>query len=89
MQGSVLTVSVTEFKAKCLALFDDLEGRKVSKIVVTRHGRPVAELNAPSSELAPIHGAHRGSVRFLDGEDGSEPASGDDNWDAAHGILHR
>ena len=34
-------MSVSEFKAKCLALFDEV-GRKGSTITVTRRGRPLA-----------------------------------------------
>ena len=36
-------VSATEFKAKCLALLDEIEQRGAS-ITVTRRGRPVAIL---------------------------------------------
>jgi prevent-host-death family protein len=35
------TVSVTEFKAKCLSLFDDIAERG-GTITVTKRGRPVA-----------------------------------------------
>jgi prevent-host-death family protein len=36
-------VSATEFKAKCLALLDEIEQRAAT-IIVTRRGRPVAVL---------------------------------------------
>jgi len=39
-------VSATEFKAKCLALLDEIEQRG-EPITVTRRGRPVAVLGAP------------------------------------------
>lgn len=42
-------VSATEFKAKCLALLDEIEQRGV-KITVTRRGQPVAVLGAASKE---------------------------------------
>jgi prevent-host-death family protein len=38
-------VSATEFKAKCLALLDEIEQRGVT-ITVTRRGQPVAVLGA-------------------------------------------
>ncbi|PWC34417.1 hypothetical protein TSO352_16855 [Azospirillum sp. TSO35-2] len=85
----VVTVSVTEFKAKCLSLFDDLEDRRVAKIVVTRHGRPVAELNPPDRELPPLFGAHPGSAMVVGDYDLTQPTFEDDVFDAERGILHR
>lgn len=85
----VVTVSVTEFKAKCLSLFDDLEDHRVAKIVVTRHGRPVAELNPPDRTLSPLFGAHPGSVEVVGGYDLTQPTFDDDAFDAESGILHR
>lgn len=43
----VLRVSASEFKARCLAIFRDLEARRVGRVLVTRRGRPVAELTPP------------------------------------------
>lgn len=37
-------VAASVFKAKCLALFDDVE-RTRQEIVVTKHGRPVARVS--------------------------------------------
>lgn len=57
-------VSATEFKAKCLALMDEI-GRKGGTITVTKRGRPMAtvgpvhERRRPSSE-----GAWRGKVHI-------------------------
>ncbi len=42
-------VSATEFKAKCLALLDEIEQRGVA-ITVTRRGQPVAVLGAAPKE---------------------------------------
>ena len=39
---AVLEINVTEFKAKCLALFKELEARRYDKVVVTRRGRAIA-----------------------------------------------
>lgn len=85
----VVTVSVTEFKAKCLSLFDDLEDHRIAKIVVTRHGRPVAELNPPDRTLSPLFGAHPGSVEVVGDYDLTQPTFDDDAFDAGSGILHR
>jgi prevent-host-death family protein len=35
------TIAATEFKARCLAILDDLEP---NGIVVTKHGRPIAKV---------------------------------------------
>jgi prevent-host-death family protein len=49
MMGVVVNtpvVSATEFKAKCLALLDEIEQRG-EPITITRRGRPVAVLSPP------------------------------------------
>ncbi len=58
-RGHVKTISVSQFKAQCLAVFDDVEKNHV-EITVTRRGRPVARIVpfAPAQSL-------RGSVEFL------------------------
>ena len=43
-------VSATEFKAKCLALMDEI-GRKGGTITVTKRGRPMATVR-PGPEAA-------------------------------------
>ena len=69
----VLEVSASEFKARCLAIFKDLEARRVSRVLVTRRGRPVAELTPPRTELPTIWGAQRGSVGITPGTDLTAP----------------
>jgi prevent-host-death family protein len=41
------TVTATEFKARCLALIDEIAGTGET-IVITRRGRPVAQLALPA-----------------------------------------
>jgi antitoxin (DNA-binding transcriptional repressor) of toxin-antitoxin stability system len=54
------------FKDRCLALMDDVStGRR--QYVITKHGRPVARLVAPSRAAASAFGALRGMV--LDQDD--------------------
>ena len=43
---STAVVSLTEFKAKCLALLDEIEQRGET-ITITRRGRPAAVLGPP------------------------------------------
>jgi len=40
-------VGVTAFKAKCLGLVQDVASGKIKRVVLTKHGRPVAELVRP------------------------------------------
>jgi prevent-host-death family protein len=44
------TVSASEFKAKCLAILDDVQ-RSGETIVITKRGRPVAQLS-PAAQSA-------------------------------------
>ena len=89
MADVVVTVSATEFKARCLALFKELEARKLSRVVVTRRGRPVAELVPPRESAVPsLWGAMPGSVTVAPGVDLTEPVL-DEPLDAEAGILHR
>ena len=84
----VLRISASEFKARCLAIFKDLEARRVGRVLVTRRGRPVAELTPPRTTLPTLWGAHRGSVEVLPGVDLTAPVV-DEPLDAAEGVLHR
>lgn len=69
------TIQASQFKARCLALLDEVAetGRE---IVVTKHGRPVAKLVPldPPTTLA-------GSVTLV-AEDDEAYFSTDEGWDA-------
>jgi prevent-host-death family protein len=58
-------VSISEFKAKCLALLEQV--RKTKKpIRVTRHGKPVAEVVPPSAaRVANWMGSMAGRMEIL------------------------
>jgi antitoxin (DNA-binding transcriptional repressor) of toxin-antitoxin stability system len=60
MTEAVLEINVTAFKAKCLELFKQLEARRYDKVVVTRRGKPIAELRATEREVPDIYGALKG-----------------------------
>ena len=60
-EHAVLEVSVSEFKAKCLAIFKQLEAHRVEKVVITRRGKPVAELRSPVVKArTPLYGCMKG-----------------------------
>ncbi len=85
------TLSVSEFKAKCLDLFDRLSKNRLHKVTVTRHGKPVAVVTAPmarEAEARAVHGSMAGMVVLPAGFDLTASAI-DEEFDAARGILHR
>lgn len=59
------TFTATEFKAKCLDIFDQLAARKLQRVTVTKRGRVVAVLTPPDEPEAAadqLYGCMRGTV---------------------------
>lgn len=54
-------IAAGEFKAKCLALMDEVE-RTGEPLVITKRGRPVARLVPEARPQGSVFGALRGSV---------------------------
>jgi prevent-host-death family protein len=70
------TIPASEFKAKCLAILDQVSATG-EEIIVTKHGRPVAHVSAARAPKS-LHG----SVTFNVSDDElTEPL--DLEWDAA------
>lgn len=62
-------VSVTEFKAKCLALLEDVSN-KGDTITVTKRGKPLATVS-PAAAPKPyksLMGAWKGKIRITDAD---------------------
>jgi prevent-host-death family protein len=59
-----ITVSVTEFKAKCLRLLADVE-KKGDRIIITKRGRPVAQVGPTLAAVPPLRGMWKDSVKIL------------------------
>jgi prevent-host-death family protein len=59
-------VAISEFKAKCLALIEEVQHTKQS-IRVTKFGKPVAEVIPPSSESKAGHwiGSMKDQIQIL------------------------
>lgn len=74
------TVKASEFKAKCLALMDEV-ARTGEPVRVTKNGKPVAELRpiTPDRPTSPF-GWHKG--RIVELGDIMEPAVPAEDWDA-------
>ena len=86
-------VSVTEFKAKCLRLIDDLVSQRLVRVTIVKRGREVASLTAAATKKgtrakAFAHGFLKGSVVIPKGLDLSRPVF-EGEIDAELGILHR
>jgi len=62
MESFMQTVKASEFKAKCLALMDQVASTGEA-ILVTKNGKPVAELHPHSgTRISSPFGIHKGLV---------------------------
>jgi prevent-host-death family protein len=79
------SIRASEFKAKCLAILDEVE-RTGEPVTILKRGRPVARLLPPVPETGryPQH-ALFGTVRILG--DVVEPVLPAEDWDAERGEL--
>jgi len=57
-----ITLPISEFKAKCLRLIDDVE-TKGDRIVITKRGRPVAEVR-PAVQPKSLRGSWKDKVEI-------------------------
>ncbi len=56
------TLPISQFKARCLRLLEELAERGET-IVVTKHGRPIAKVTSFRSELPPLKGRWAGQAK--------------------------
>jgi antitoxin (DNA-binding transcriptional repressor) of toxin-antitoxin stability system len=83
------TFTATDFKARCLDIFDKLAARKLTRVTITKRGKVVAVLTPPDEPEATarlLHGFLRGSVVAPDGFDFTAPVL-DEPFSAANGEL--
>ena len=75
------SVSISEFKARCLALIERVR-RTGHPLVITRHGKPVAEVvpSSQSSANASWIGAATGTITI--NGDIISPIAEPDEWEA-------
>lgn len=72
-------VAISEFKAKCLALLDEVQKTKKA-ILVTRFGKPIAEVGPPPSQTgANWLGSMKDEIKILG--DIVSPATDEDEWE--------
>jgi antitoxin (DNA-binding transcriptional repressor) of toxin-antitoxin stability system len=86
------TISVTDFKAKCLDILKRLGRHQLQKVTVTRHGEVVAVITPPPTRqhsIREMHGFMKGMTVIPEGMDITKPVFDEEEFDAARGILHR
>ena len=57
------SIKASEFKAKCLHLMDEVE-RTGEPIVITKKGRPIAQLGPVKRRVDSLFGLHRGLIEI-------------------------
>lgn len=85
---SSITLSVTDFKARCLELFDRLKSGSLDRIEVTKRGKTVAIVTPPAmdEELArAVHGSMAAMTLVSEDVDLVAPAL-DEELEAAQGL---
>ena len=70
-------IAAGEFKAKCLALLDEVAGHRL-ELVVTKRGKPVAKLVSVETEKPRLMGRMAGSIEIT----GDIVSSTGETWDA-------
>ncbi len=73
LKDHVRHIPISEFKANCLEIVRAVEQRKLPRVVVTRRGKPVAELLPPAAEVPSLWGAMEDSISIPQGVDLTEP----------------
>ena len=58
------TYTASEFKAKCLKIMDEV-AESGERVVITKRGKPVAELQQPRELRKPTFGVDKGKIKIL------------------------
>ena len=80
-ESDMRTMKASEFKAKCLAVMDEVAATG-EPVTITKNGKPVAQLVPPDElggRVKSIIGLHKGQIEIL-GDIIS--AVGEDDWEA-------
>lgn len=96
--AATLTVTATEFKARCLDLLARVADGRMERLVVTRRGKPVAAVVSAAAGAAEERAAleaeiergweeMRGSVVVPPGFDLTAPVVDESEVEAARGLL--
>jgi antitoxin (DNA-binding transcriptional repressor) of toxin-antitoxin stability system len=66
-----VSIELTAFKARCLALIDDVAQGKTNRVLLMKHNRPVAAIVPVEPNRVELWGAMRGTVKVA-----SDPENG-------------
>lgn len=81
---TIKTISASAFKARCLALMDEV-ARTGESIVITKNGKPVARLAPAPGRVGlrkPVFGLHKGMVMPIGDVDLDAPVIDPADWTA-------
>ena len=68
MRKHQTSIGVTEFKAKCLSLIEDVSSGKTDQVILLKRNRPVARVVPVKQETnPPLWGALKGTVTVTPG----------------------
>lgn len=70
-------IKASEFKAKCLRLLDEV-AETGEVLVITKNGRPIAQLGPAKKRPKTLFGAHKGLIEIT----GDIISPIDEEWDA-------
>ena len=65
-------IGVTSFKARCLAVIDDVAKGRTGRVVLVKHNRPIAAIVPINDRTVELWGALRGTVTVAPGTDLTE-----------------
>ena len=71
------TIAAGTFKAKCLAIMDEVQARR-EPVIITKNGKPVARLVPIKEEVDSIFGFYAGKLEIVD--DIESPAVPAKDW---------
>jgi prevent-host-death family protein len=74
---AAMTIPVSEFKARCLGLLDQVASRRL-RLIITKRGKPVARVEPADSDAVDVYGCLEGRVKIKG--DLTEPL--DVQWEA-------
>lgn len=83
-------IAASDFKARCLEIFERLASHKLARVTITKRGRVVGILTPPPDEASAVrvlHGFMRGSVVMPPDFDLTAPVA-DERFGAEDGVLH-
>lgn len=55
-------IGATEFKAKCLAILDEVHDRTRDEVIITKRGKPWAKIVPVRGDIPDIYGFLKGTV---------------------------